>query len=433
MRELSTELKVWKDSQDRLVPLITLYEIEVNDSTTMRLVEGDPDGTGTITFGGQTYNACAIEREEHEENIEGDYPSFQLLISNINGVAGGYIEQNELDGRQVTIRTGLLRGVEGDFQTETYTISGASYDRKHAILQLGPPNFFKQKTCSRRFQRMRCQHPWAKRFEDDAGCGYPSDTFEADTSADFKVGTNAALDAEQARQFGWYTKNASKCGLFTDQGYYGPRTNGVLEIGYYPGVFVMGSEAEDIEWEPGLLNAPFMYKKLRGDFEVFTQILVYDSRAGFNAGILCQCVQTPESWVLFGYAVDPNAGYIRGTAAEAGVLKTAISVNTVQNWWVRLVRSGMIFTCSYGNNGTTWTTLGSFTFAAWEAPESGPDMNLGLVLCSPRIETGMIVAGFSTFQFRSGGDATCERTREACRLKGNIHRYGAFPGIPTLR
>lgn len=109
MRELSADLKIWKDSQDRLVPLITLYEIEINDSTMLRLVEGDPDGSGSINYAGNTYMACAIQREEYSENIEGDYPSFRLLVSNINGVAGGYIEQNELDGRKVTIRTMLLR------------------------------------------------------------------------------------------------------------------------------------------------------------------------------------------------------------------------------------------------------------------------------------------------------------------------------------
>lgn len=420
MRSLSTELKVWKDSQGRLVPLITLYDIEVNDSTTLRLVEGDPDCTGSVTFGGQTYTAAAITREEHDENVEGDFPSFRLQVSNINGVAGGYIEANELDGRQVTIRTGLLRGNEADFQVETYTISGASYDRKAALLQLGPPNFFKRKTCPRKYQRMRCQHNWGARFLDDAGCGYPSDTFEGDTKEQWKF-SNTTND-EKARQFGWYTINALKCGS-TDA------NSGRLEINEtVPGVLHIASQAEDIEWEPGLLNAPYVYKKLSGDFDVATQILPYRFRAGLHAGILCQDRVDLTSWILFGLAIDEGwQTHVRATAAVAGVGMDALDEETSIYNWVRLVRAANVFTCYRGTDGATWTSIGALTVAM------DADIRLGLCLAGARIEKGVVDVGFSVFQFRSGGDATCERTREACRLKGNVHRYGAFPGIPTRR
>jgi hypothetical protein len=413
MRSLSTELKTWKDSQSRLVPLITLFDIEVNDSTTMRLVQGDPDGSGSVTFGGNPYTACAIEREEHTENVEGDFPSFRLLISNINGVAGGYIEANELDGRQVTIRTGLLRGTESDYQVETYTITYATYDRKTASLTLGPPNFFKRKTNPRKFQRMRCQHAWAQRFLDDAGCGYPTDTFEADTHADFWPGRET--DSEKERQFGWFTLNALK----------------TTELGIddlSPGVLTISSESVDIEWEPTLLNAPFIYKKISGDFDVFIEAQIGSYRIGYYAGILCQSVDVPESWVMLGLTIDEGPyEYVRGAAAEAGVLKEALSYNTDANPWLRLVRVGDVFSCYYGADGVTWTLLGTQT-VAMSAP-----IRIGFCLSAPRIEKGLMSVSFSIFQVRSGGDATCERTREACRLKANSHRYGAFPGIPTRR
>jgi len=417
MRSLSTDLKTWKDSQSRLVPLITLFDIEVNDTTTLRLVQGDPDGTGTITFAGNPYMAAAIKREEHNENVEGDFPSFRLLVSNINGVAGGYIEANELDGRKVTIRSGLLRGTEADYQVETYTITFATYDRKTASITLGPPNFFKRKTNPRKFQRMRCQHSWAKRFADDAGCGYPTDTFEADTSENFKP--QSTTNAEQERKFGWYTLNALKC----------QSTLGLLHIDKLPpGVMDIRTDAEDIEWEPGLLNAPFFYKKLSGDFDVFTEVLPLDTRHGFYAGLLCQSVDVLSSWVYLGTSIDEEGGrYVRGTAAVAGVLNPAIETLTASNPWVRLVRSGSTFTCYYGSDGITWTNLGTQTVPM------DADIRLGLCLSAARLETGTVEAGFSTFRVLIGGETACERTREACRLKGNVHRYGAFPGIPTRR
>ena len=414
MRSLSAELKVWKDAQSRLVPLITLFEIEVNDTTTLRLVQGDPTGTGSVTFGGNTYMACAIEREAHEENIEGDFPSFQLVVSNINGVAGGYIEQNELDGREVTIRIGLLRGAEADYLSETHTISQAAYNRKQAILTLGPPNFFKRKTCARKFQRMRCQFPWGQRFLDDAECGYPSDVFGPDTRANF-FPSASLVDTEKELQFGWWGLNGTKLtriSIDSDD----------------PGVLEIASSSDEIEWEPGFLNAPYCFKKLSGDFEVFTEVMVDAYRVGYFAGLLCQSVDDLTSWVYLGQAISESVEqYIRGSAAVAGVLQIPIVYAGDTRPWLRMIRSGDVFTCYYGADGVTWTSLGAFT-VAMTAP-----IRLGLCLSAPRQEKGSVQARFGIFQFRSGGDTACERTREACRLKGNIHRYGAFPGIPTLR
>jgi hypothetical protein len=411
MRSLSSDLKIWKDSQDRLVPLVTLYDIEVNDTTTLYLVEGDPTGTGSVTYGGHTYLACAIEQEQRAENVEGDFPSFQLLVSNINGVAGGYIEANELDGRQVTIRDGLLRGTESDYLVRTYTISQARYNRKVASLTLGPPNFFKKKTCARKYQRMRCQHSWPKRFLDDAGCGYPSDVFGSDTAQDMLP---CLVNTEVEKQFGWFAINCSKCDMIGSV--------------YLPMSFFIATTSDDIQWEPGNFAAPFAYKKVSGDFELITEVRFMATKVGCYAGILCQSVDLPSSWVYLGRAVDEGGLLeVRATAAVAGVLNDALTVDDETSSWVRMVRSDSTFTCYYGTDGTTWTTLGTQTVAM------GDDMLLGLALSSNRAEGGQIWAAFSPFQFRSGGEATCDRTREACRLKCNSHRYGAFPGIPTLR
>jgi len=103
MKDLGVNLQAWKAGDTRTDPLVHLYEIEIDDSTTLRLVRGDPLGSGSVTYLGETYTAAAIGEDEVTENIEYDLPQRRLTVSNVDGIAGGYIENYELDGRQVTI------------------------------------------------------------------------------------------------------------------------------------------------------------------------------------------------------------------------------------------------------------------------------------------------------------------------------------------
>lgn len=102
MIPLSAEFIAWKNAQSR-APIVILVDIEINDSTTLRYVMGDPTGTGGVTYLGETYTPCAYEIEEHEQDIRGDFATCDLHVSNINSLAAAYIEANEIQGQQVTI------------------------------------------------------------------------------------------------------------------------------------------------------------------------------------------------------------------------------------------------------------------------------------------------------------------------------------------
>ena len=44
MKSISNTLRSWKNADTRTDPLVTLYEIEISDTETLRYVQGDPTG-----------------------------------------------------------------------------------------------------------------------------------------------------------------------------------------------------------------------------------------------------------------------------------------------------------------------------------------------------------------------------------------------------
>src|SRR5262245_31182663 len=156
MLQISDALKQWKAADGIVRPVVELYDIEVDDVPVLRLVSGDPTGTGSVTYQSNVYTAAAIARGDIEQTIEGDLNQLRLVVSNVDGVAGGYIERNTLQGRQVTITTVLLETLNpADAVVETYTIHEQTYDRKQAVVTLGHENLFRRVRPAKAFVRYR--------------------------------------------------------------------------------------------------------------------------------------------------------------------------------------------------------------------------------------------------------------------------------------
>lgn len=409
---ISTALRDWKNADDRGSPIVVLYEIDIDDSTILRLVAGDPTGTGSIVYDGETYFAAAIERGDTEQNIAGDFRATTIGVSNIDGVAGGYIEQYDLDGQEVRIITVLKETLlPADSVTETFTIGPMAYDRRVATFTMGPPNFFKRRSSRRRFLRHRCGHDWENRFISGNECYYPSDFFEADTIQDILVG--ATTDGEQARKFGWYAINATKTDAFN--------VGGDIDS-----ALVIEADGDDLDWSATSRAAPFLYKKLEGDFDVWTKVSPLTTRIGCLAGILCQEIGDDlDSWAFVGRAQDVSGDlFVRAASAVDGVAESELAAaeNGVQ--YVRMARSANTFAFYYSDDAETWTSLGSKSLAL------ETDVRIGLCLSAPGIESGPISASFDRFVFLAGGVSDCERTLDFCSGLGHAHRYYGFPGIP---
>lgn len=411
----SAALKAWKNAEARASPLAILYDIEIDDTTTLYLVEGDPSGTGSVSFGGHTYLATSISRQEQEQNIEGDLGTFVIAVSNVTGVAGGYIERNELDGRKVTITqiplSTVLAGTPGttDKVVEVYTIQDQSYTRMQASITVGPPNFFRRKIPWRKFQRMRCQWDWENRFVDGNGCGYPSDKFDDDTTQSFKTG---ALLTEQAWRFGWHTLNAAHSVAFDTN------TTQLQAL-------VIDVDVENAEWSGTTQKAPFAFKIVTGDFSVFTECILTGSSSTCLAGLLCVDPTNLATWAYLGCTRESDVDMVRLWGSQGGVMVSVDSAETTASF-LRLARQGDVFTGSYSADGVVWISLDTQTVTMDTVARIGL-----CVSCSPG-EGGVIGAEFSQLKFLSGGVATCDRTLEACQSRGNAHRIFCFPGIPRI-
>jgi len=423
VRDLSDNTRAWKADEARPQPYITLYEVEVSDSVTLRFVQGDPLGLGKVTYGGNDYLACGIKDDPVEQTMGGDLPQYRVSIGNLNGVAGGVIEQNELDGRRVTIRrfvnleglgnAGVLAPSADDVHVETWTILSQGYDRKVATVSLGPPKFFQIKVPRRKYIRNRCPLDYGNRFVVGNPCHYPSDEFEADTAQDFKAGATA--DTELIRQFGWRTLNAAK--LLAEGGWWNADQTNTGEL-------YCETAGVDCSWDVDSRGAPFAYKEIDGDFDVSTETGLYATRDGMSAGLLVQATVDPTSWLfLVRSAGDSDEYVVRVASALAGVANA--NVVTTDASHQRLRRVGDVFTSYTSSDGVTWVQVDEQTLALL------PVVRVGLLCAASDASPGQIAAGWPHFRFTAGGIATCDRTIEDCELHSNVHRHGAFPGIPT--
>ncbi|MFH0903179.1 MAG: DUF1349 domain-containing protein [Pseudomonadota bacterium] len=382
----------------------------MTDAITLRLVEGNPTG-GNVSYNGQTYVPCAVTRQECEQSIEGELTPHALTVSNIDGVAGGYIERYDVEDRTVRVIRVLASTLAvADSMVETYTILSQSYNRKAATISLGPPNFFKRSVPWRKFTR-RCQWDWENRFTVSNGCGFPSDEFEVDSEQDLRFGTTT--DNLKICQHGWNVLNALQCSSIDVD----------LSV---PGSLYIETSGGSIDWSGGVRDGPFVFKRVAGNFDVSTKVDLYESRSGSLAGILCQeDAAGYDSWVAVGISQDQEGSrFMLSRAATNGTAGDDVPVAGVSVEYVRLARVVNAFFAYYSADGATWTLIGTRTIALDSA------VRIGLVLAAPPTTSPNVSAAFPHFRFTVGGVAACERTLDFCRTLGNTRRIFAFPGVP---
>jgi phage-related protein len=410
---LSQALKDWKAGDNQVSPIAVLYDISITDAITVRLVEGNPTG-GTITYDGNVYTPAGIARGNVEQSIAGEIGSFEVQVSNIDGVPGGYIEQYELDGRRVTITTVPVSTLSpADAVVETYTIQGQAYTREVASITLGYSNLFRRRLPWRRYQRIRCLHDWERRFELGNGCGFPSDEFEADTTQLLVNG--AVTDSEQKRRYGWYALNMTKAS-----------TADVNTAEF--GSLYLETFSSDVTWSGANRNGPFLYKKLSGDFDCYTKVNVFGTRESGLLGMLCQEDGAPQDSWIFLARTRKTGEDISLTVRSSidGSQETSVAATQPDPRYLRMKRVGDLFTLYYALvENTDWVELTQAT-----VPMS-TEIRIGAAIGGG--EGQGLSASYPFFRFTSGGPSTCDRTKEGvdgCRVKDNVHRIFLFDGIP---
>jgi phage-related protein len=410
---LPAALKNWKAEEGQTSPVAVLYDISVTDTITLRLVEGNPIGAA-ITYNGNVYAPAAIRREDVDQSIEGEIGSFRISVSNIDGIAGGYIEKYDLDGRRVTITTVPVSTLlPADAFVETYTIQDQAYTREAASVTLGYSNLFKRKIPWRKYQRLRCLWDYENRFTVGNGCAYPSDEFEDDTTQDLSIGAQG--DGEQGRLYGWSTLNAPSASRFN------------VNIDVLGELFIESSSS-DIDWAGSNRNGPYLYKKISGNFDCYTQVIPKDFRSSGLLGLLCQDDGGPQdSWVFLARTRDDGDEIrIVSTASIDGSVEVTTVVEDPNPRYLRMRRVGDVFSLYYSaTENTNWTLIQDRTV------EMNQGIRIGLAIGGGQ---GLVLAAtFPYLRFTSGGLGTCDRTADGpdgCRVHKNLHRIFLFQGIP---
>lgn len=108
----------------------------------------------------------------------------------------------------------------------------------------------------------------------------------------------------------------------------------------------------------------FVYEPVTGDFDAVVQIPTLSNSANTKAGLMVRASLDAGSQMVFSGATAAS-GYrfsYRTAADQVGVFNSVGRVS-YPNVWVRLVRSGDVFTAYYSTNGSTWIFSGTLTLS----------------------------------------------------------------------
>ncbi len=107
----------------------------------------------------------------------------------------------------------------------------------------------------------------------------------------------------------------------------------------------------------------FTYQTLSGDGEIIAKIsILQNTGTASRVGVMIRdTLATNSAQIFMGMSGINTYRWVRRTTTGGSNATTNSSTGIVPNTWVRLVRSGNTITAYKGNNGTTWTTVGSST------------------------------------------------------------------------
>ena len=103
----------------------------------------------------------------------------------------------------------------------------------------------------------------------------------------------------------------------------------------------------------------FVYQALTGDGEIKAKVLsVQNTAVSSTAGVMIRESLAANATEAMMSLRNDGRGFFRRRLSTGGTTSTTESTLSIP-YWVRLVRSGNVFTAYRSSNGTTWTAFGS--------------------------------------------------------------------------
>jgi regulation of enolase protein 1 (concanavalin A-like superfamily) len=153
---------------------------------------------------------------------------------------------------------------------------------------------------------------------------------------------------------------------------------------YAGGVFTLTGTGEGAFYVPD--GFEFAYQSVSGDCSIVARVASQANSSPFaHAGVIIRDGLSDDSGFAEVTLYPNGAGALFQYRADTGSPNTVTGIGTAP-YWVKLTRSGNIFTGAVSANGTTWTTLGSTTLGL------SSNVYIGLLQAS-----GAFALGTSTF------------------------------------
>lgn len=164
VREMGSGSKSESNRLESSAPWLLLWELQVSALERVYLLNNEEP----FVYGGATYRPFPISLEQIGENLRGEIPGVNLVVSNITREIQAFLQHR----RGLLDRTVILRVVHANYPDEPalrhrFTIYSSSADEKSASFTLSQLPFFQIMLPYRTFQRASCIHSYR-----GPGCGW---------------------------------------------------------------------------------------------------------------------------------------------------------------------------------------------------------------------------------------------------------------------
>lgn len=164
VREMGSGSKSESNRLETTAPWLLLWELQVSSLERLYLVNNEEP----FVYEGATYRPFPVTLEQIGENLQGEIPGVNLVVSNITREVQAFLQHR----RGLLDRTVILRIVNANYPDEPalrhrFTIYSSSSTDEVATSTLSQLPFFSISLPYRTFQRASCHADFRK-----AGCGW---------------------------------------------------------------------------------------------------------------------------------------------------------------------------------------------------------------------------------------------------------------------
>jgi lambda family phage minor tail protein L len=196
MKTLTAALILEKNKTSSDDPWIILFEMDLDNTDTLRLAAYPEDVFFPNTTSGNTYTAFPAITEPIKENAQGKLNTLNVHVANIDRTMIAYVENNNLLGRDVTVR--IVNADNLDDSTAkldfTYRINQINITAETATFELGHEDLFAMQVPRQRYIRSKCRFVFK-----DSNCGYTGGETICDYTLD---GPKGCRDKDNTLNFG---------------------------------------------------------------------------------------------------------------------------------------------------------------------------------------------------------------------------------------